>query len=485
MLLSFKNIATILILFLLSWILAHLIIENNYRIIILIFFLPLLIYKIISASTKEIVNYIIIASFIPIKLNVSTTNIGSISQYICCLGFGAFFLKTYFLNKKISLNKKIFPLVFPLIFIGAISTLNLLPSFALFRTSFWNLILLISTVLFLLLLDSITFRNDEEKHFYIIRWVDLIIFCMCIQILFGALVYYFPNTGGWFKIFFSASNETGLQSTITENNLIRLRTFSLPTEAVGEFCAMLIPYAAYRLTFQKSWPYIPGILILLAGVALSGTRSAAILSILAIFAYYGFVEKSIKIRLLHLSILIATITMLVIFEIGTSTIITRFSSTYEVYATGADMGTVLNRKFLFKENWIFFYKNLSFFGNGLVSPVAARYLFVDFHNIYLTIVYQFGIIGSVFYFMLPLTLLTSLFKVLQKHGEQTKLTKVYIISLLIFLINETKFEFTRKNDYVLIVWILLSIFYLHTKQFSKKENFSRNLKNASPYTHTL
>jgi O-antigen ligase len=329
------------------------------------------------------------------------------------------------------------------------------------------------------------FNNDQERTSAVTHLLDLIVLCTCIQILFGILVYYFPYTGNWFKFFYNVAGDTGLQSEINSDNIVRLRTFSLPAEAVGEFSAMLIPYALYRLTSSNNPPYILGTHILLIGVILSGTRSGAVLSLIGIILFYTFVEKNIRIKLSHISYAIVIFSILIIFNIGSTGIITRFGYAYNAYISGSDIGTILNRKFLFEGNWIFFKKTLSLFGNGLISPVSAGFLQLDFHNIYLTIIYQFGIIGAFFYFMLPLSLLLSLFKTLQKHQLQRKLTKVLILSLFIFLINETKFEFTRKHEYISIIWTLFSIFYLHTKQFSKRENCLRDLKNASPYTHTL
>jgi len=278
-----------------------------------------------------------------------------------------------------------------------------------------------------------------------------------------------PETGDWFKPFFLASEQSGLRLTLEHGSILRIRTISMPTEAVGEYCAMLVPYACYRIADSRKSFYAPALIILMMGIALSGTRSGIILSFLGILTYYVLVEKNKQIKILHLSIIGAVILFLIAYSIGTSVIISRFFITYNEYYSGSDFGTIVNRKFLFEENWKFFLNSLSFFGNGMISPVAGGYLLIDFHNIYLTIIYQFGMIGSIFYFSLPFFLLKSLLKTLKKCGEQLKFTKVCTISFLIFLINEMKFEFTRKLDYVMIVWILLSIYYLHTKQFSVEE----------------
>lgn len=472
-----KNTAALAVLIFLCMVLSRLIIGNSYKIIILAFSLPLLFLWAISRSQKDLIAIVIVASFLPIKLKITTTNLGSISQYICFFCFGVYLFNAFLSNRKITFNKNLILLLIPLVFFGAFSTLGTLGNASMFRTSFWSLILLFAAVLFLILLDQIAFKDDAEKHLYIVKWLDLILLCTCLQILIGIMVYYFPKTGDWFTFFFASSGKAvGLMSRFEAGDLLRMRTISLPSEAVGEFCAMLTPYACYRLASMRKLSYVIAGLILLLGIALSGTRSGMILSILSIFTYYVFVEKSVQIKTLHLSIIGIATVALISYGIAFSTIVTRSLITYNAYLSGSDMGTVLNRKFMFAGNWDFFINRLSYFGNGLVSPVSAGYLKIDFHSIYLTIIYQFGVIGSIFYFSLPFFLLIRLLKTLKKTGEQLKHTKVFIISFLIFLINEMKFEFTRKLEYVIIIWVLLSIYYLHTKQFSAKENPSLSLK---------
>ncbi len=471
-----KNTVVLGLLIFLSMVLSWLIIGNSYKLIILAFLLPMFFFWTISRSEKELITIIIIASFLPLKVNITTTNLGSISQYVCFFCFGVCFFNAFILNRKRVFNNSLTLLLISLVFLGAISTLGILGNASMFRTSFWSLMLLFAAVLFLILLDQINFQDDTEKNLYIMKWLDLILLCTCLQILIGIMVYYFPKTGDWFKFFFAASEQTGLKSTLEAGDLLRMRTISLPTEAVGEFCAMLTPYACYRVASIRRLIYAIAGLILLFGIALSGTRSGMIFSILSIFTYYVFVEKSVQIKILHLSIIVLAAVALITYGIETLPIVARSLSTYKSYLSGSEMSTILNRKFMFEGNWNFFINSLSYFGNGLVSPVAAGYLLIDFHNIYLTIIYQFGVIGSISYFALPLFLFIRLLKALKKTGEQLKHTKVFIISFLIFLINETKFEFTRKLEYVVIIWILLSIYYLHTKQFSAEINTSTSSK---------
>ncbi len=467
---------TVTVLILLSMILSQLIVSHNYKIIFLVCSLIFLFLWIISCSEKDLIAIIIVASFLPIKINITTTSLGSITQYVCILCFGVYFINAVILNKKIIFNYNLMLLLILLALSGLISTLGVFGNASIFRESFWSLILLFAAILFLVLIDSIVFKDDAEKHLYIIKWLDLIVLCTCLQILIGTMVHIFPETGEWFTIFFQSSEPTGLKSTLEIDDLLRMRTISLPTEAVGEFCAILIPYVCYRLAFTRGLIYTIAGLIVLLGIALSGTRSGMILAVFGIITYYVFVEKSLQIKTLHLSIIVFTSVILILYGIDYLPIISRTLSSYETFMNGGDMGAVLNRKFMFEGNWSFFIKSLSCFGNGLISPVTAGYLSIDFHNVYLTIIYQFGVIGSLFYFSIPLFLLIRLLSSFRQGGELLNHTKVLIISLLIFLINETKFEFTRKLEYVIIIWILFSVYYLNTKHFSngKKKLLSAN-----------
>lgn len=457
--------------------LSMLIIGNHYKLILIAFLAPLFFFWAISASPQKLIPVVIVAAFFPLKLHISTTDLSSIALYVCYFCFGIYYFNAQFSNQKIIPPKEIIALSIALLAIATMSTFGQLHNFPIFRTSFWNLILLGASLIFLIFISSLTFTDNKEKHSYVIKWMDIILICTCFQLILGIMVFYFPETGIWFKFFYSSHQTSGIRIADIESGLPRLQSIVLSPESIGEFCAMLIPYACYRWSSDRNLRFLLATLILLLAIFLSGTRSGVILSFFGLLGYYLFIEKSIQRKSIQISILAGAIITALLFHIGTSTITSRFLVSYEQYLAGADAATVLNRKFLFEQNWTFFIDTLSFFGNGLISPVSSGFLRIDFHNIYMTIIYRYGIIGAAFYFCFPFFLMLSQLKAIRNFKtdiQQLILTKVCLLSFLIFIINEMKYEFTRKPDYVLIVWILFSVYYLQSKYFHSKSDFNVN-----------
>jgi len=142
-------------------------------------------------------------------------------------------------------------------------------------------------------------------------------------------------------------------------------------------------------------------------------------------------------------------------------VIQRFSSAYDQYAAGSDPLSISNRSF-FRENFGFFLERLSLFGNGLVSPLYYKVLTIDFHNLYLTIFFQYGVIGGILYFLLPVLLVRQIWQNV-KSMRYEKLDKIMLLSIVLFFLNEFKFEFTRNLNGVLVVWIVFSLYFLFSK----------------------
>jgi len=104
---------------------------------------------------------------------------------------------------------------------------------------------------------------------------------------------------------------------------------------------------------------------------------------------------------------------------------------------------------------------------GLVSPLNYKIISIDFHNLYLTIFFQYGIIGAILYFSFPALLIKRIWSYRKKHNNE-KIYDVLLLSIGIFLINEFKFEFTRQADGVLIIWIVFSLYFFLSKKTGER-----------------
>ena len=460
----------IIAIFFLALILSRLILTDNLRYAFILSLLPVLLFIVQKKLTQNnIIKILIIGAFFPIPLNVSTTNLGPTSQYFIITVF-FITLTSYIIKKKgFAYNKNLLKIICFLLICAIISTITTIGQFAIFRTSFWAFIMLTACCLFLLLIDSLKFPDYDETKKFFIEVMDLIVFLTCIQIIIGIVVYYIPDTERFLKIFYSV-NITDFQfyGRSVDINDKRLHTIVLPVESLGEYIAILFPYVMYRLSDKVNISFMAYLVILCMGLMLCGTRSGLLLSGFAIAAYLFIIETSLKKRFLTLVIFLSIISLVLYFGIGVHLVVGRFSEAYGAYVSGNDLLAVTNRSF-FKTNVEYFINKLSFFGNGLVSPLIYGFLHIDFHNLYQTIIFQYGMIGSVFYFALPASLIR-LALIKRKKFPQEKLYTVILLSVSIFLINECKYEFTRKINGILIIWITFSMYYLFSKNIQCKKH---------------
>ena len=453
-------------------ILASLIVAESYRYAFVFIVIPAcLIVLQKQLHRKNLTIILVVAAFFPIPLNISTTNLGPISQYLVLATFFIFFIGYLIGKTQIVFTKNLLPLLAVLFLFGTISTISTWGNHDIYRTSFWSLVMLLSCGSFLLLLDSLEFDNVSERKRFFHLLMDLIIFLLCLQIALGIVVYFFPQAGKYFSIFYSKNSTNYLAAAMVDGNIARLRTIVFTPEGLGEIIAMLLPYALYRLSTYRSLIFLICCTILGCGMMLSVTRSGIVLSCVAVAFYLVFIEKSFSMRFTVATAFLMVTGIVISFDLGTSAVVQRFSSAFDQYAAGGDALTISNRVF-FRENFQFFLDHLSIFGNGLVSPLYYKILTYDFHNLYLTIFFQYGLIGGLFYFLLPILLARKIWQNL-RSGRDEKLDKIMLLSMGIFFINEFKFEFTRNLNGVLIIWMIFSLYFLFSK-----DHFTSQTKNA-------
>jgi hypothetical protein len=325
--------------------------------------------------------------------------------------------------------------------------------------------------MFLLLIDSLKFNGQAQKKEFFLLLIDILVILLCAQIIIGVIAFFFPGMEKYLSIFYSKNidvSEIEFYKRTTEINASRIRTPVLTVESLGEYIAMFFPFLIYKLTNKFNIIYLICSFIICVGLIMCATRSGVVLSFMGIFCYVVYIEKSFKKKTIAFALMSIIIFIIFYFQIGTNVLTERFMEAYYSYSTGQDFLEVSNRSF-FVSNFGYFLETLSFFGNGLVSPLIYDVIFVDFHNLFMTIFFRYGIIGGIIYFILPISLIIQLLRKIKKFSEE-KLYKVIFLSILIFFINECKFEFTRNNNGVLLIWITFAVFYFFIKDdFTKKD----------------
>ena len=239
-------------------------------------------------------------------------------------------------------------------------------------------------------------------------------------------------------------------------------------EQIGELIAVIYPLALYKLiTSVRIKQKIFAILfvILLIGAVMTGTRSINGLilfsTILVLLAKTGRLYKK-KIIILVSGITITTLIILffspfTIFD----TLFERAITTFDTYKTGSQMDILLNRQLVWPDAWSTTINTLSLFGHGPSQAAKLGLAKYNFHNLYLSLIFQFGVVGSPLFIFFFMALLKKMLGHISKDKANVKLLKTCcILSLLTFLINEIKFEFNRGDSYQQLVFVLFSIYFL-------------------------
>jgi len=129
-----------------------------------------------------------------------------------------------------------------------------------------------------------------------------------------------------------------------------------------------------------------------------------------------------------------------------------------------DLITILNRDLVWPIAFNLTRNTISLFGHGPVQAYVLGFPVYNFHNLYLSLLFQFGIIGSIVFVCFLGTLAKRLFTITrrlkQKRGIDYLLAVACLLSLMMFVINEIKFEFNRSDSYQQFVWCIFSIYYM-------------------------
>ena len=300
------------------------------------------------------------------------------------------------------------------------------------------------------------------------RWIEFIlaflISMILIQIVLGIILYIFPNFGYIMAIFTNRSIGDTLLYTVDPEGFKRLTGIIIRQESMGEAIVTLLPIVLYKFAKTEKPIYFFVLMLFGCGVIMSATRSAIILFCLFSIIYMFQQRKLFKIpQWFFLSFICTLATILIIgfFPSTFENVINRFSLAFQMYQKGEPIIGVMNRDEVWSIAFHATISNLNLFGNGMISLVGSK-MKTDFHNLYLTILYQMGILGFIVFwgFIAMLILRTYKSFKIALNDKDRLIAYSVLMSLSILIINSVKFEFNRDASYQQYVWVLFAIYYL-------------------------
>ena len=315
-----------------------------------------------------------------------------------------------------------------------------------------------SLLLFLIIKNSIgniEASNSKSYSDHIEKMLSLFLILVAVHILISVTIKFFPPLGSAFKPFLSRNVD--ILDIHGRGGIERISSFMMTPEIYGEIIALLCPVVMYKIfKFKKSiWDIC--LLIYGIGMIFSVTRSGIVLLALGMFFSMRYYSKFNIGKVITISYILMMSIIIIIF-INPSffgDVVQRFQSAIEIQTSGGEIYETINRK-IFLEAWETVTSNITLFGNGITE--------YNFHNLLLTTVHKNGIIGASLFFAVLLYPFIKLIKSYKVNMPRDK-TIIFtcILSLVLFFINEIKFEFYRGSGYDQICWGLFAIYYLVSK----------------------
>lgn len=421
----------------------------------------------LAANTKidgmtKLVNVTIVLLFFPIYLGIGNAHIATTATVtIYCI----FFL--FLTNRLVILHESIGVLRFKLLLLMLVSIATVsafsVSSYFLVK-SLRSYIDFVASLLFFFVIvnHNLTLRLEERE-----KWIEfalrLLIIMVMIQIIIGIILYFVPSFGSVLAIFYPPYVDT-VETRITDSGVMRLSSIIIRQESMGEAIATLLPVLLYMLAKTRKFIYQVALVVFSCGVLMSVTRSAIILFCLFFIIYMLQQRKFFDIpQWFYLSLICTFAAILIIgfFPAILAQVSYRFSNFFEIYEKGGDLAQVVNRKGVWDVALHITMSNLSLMGNGMIS-IIGRGKAMNFHNLYLNVLHQMGILGFIIFFGFIAKLLSRIYKsfrIALTPGDRL-LAYSALLSLSILMINSLKYEFNRQPSYQEYVWVLFAIYYL-------------------------
>jgi O-antigen ligase len=301
----------------------------------------------------------------------------------------------------------------------------------------------------------------------------------------------------YFTVFFNRTQEH-LSGYFIDGVYTRATTVFTSGEGFGELFILLFPFSLYKFFVSKNKLYLFVIASLFLGTMLSGTRSAFLLIVFQflVFVYILVARKyntkrfiitvgSIFICVPVLSSVLNYSSVLmdrvqvtldqvkskvsdqvgskVPDQVGSKVPGQVKSKVQDRVRSKVDIVTIVNRQGVWPMAYDLTKNTISLFGHGPIQAHRLGFPVKNFHCLYLSMLFQFGIMGTAVFLLFFYTMAKRLLKPVKKIKYKSTdylLAVTCLLSLLCFLINEIKFEFNRSDSYQQFVWIIFAVFYL-------------------------
>ena len=321
-----------------------------------------------------------------------------------------------------------------------------------------------SSMLLFFYISNLNFDNTDEKISFIQAVLFITLIMVSVQILISIFTYKFPSYTHFLKYFGPTKKD---DIAFITGHIVRARSLIFTPESLGEFIALLSPILLYKFFYRNSFLYFLILILLAVGLVFSVTRSGILLFIFAtmVFLIYNFKSyKLSSVALLTFGILLGSLLIIFFSPDIFAPVIDRFTQSHEMYQYTGKISMAINRE-RYWDNISFVFDNINFFGHGLLPPHNYPQILHHFHSLYLTILFQFGIVGSVVYFALFFLIVKRLLNAFLNSTSAPHKALIFamILSVTVFLINEIKYEFNRHESYQQISWALFATYYLLTK----------------------
>lgn len=397
----------------------------------------------------------IAALFFPILIQVAG------SDAITTGSLGIFLVLVIYLGQRPHIfSRTYFPrVILALVIVGLISSVSidaefLLPSIRRYIGSAAGLFL------FFLVININTLSDAEEQRRRVEFLLSFLLIMYAVQILIGIAVYFIPQISSYLSIFTQREREI---VTIVTGGVQRLSSIIAGRESIGEVIAVLTPILLYKILAQRDKFYYLIFAIFFAGVLLSATRSGFLLFLFGLALFALTVLPMIKLptwSLFAVGLIVGGPLSFAMFPQIFAPIIDRMNDFFSVYSASQSLAVAVNRAGVWHYVELVLIPNISLFGNGFLSLYNG--LPFDFHNLYATVLHRYGVVGFPLFFYIFYKVSTTLLRARRLCSRRADRALLYacLISILILLINEFKFDFIRGASYQQTIWLLLGIYYL-------------------------
>ena len=473
-----RSIVLVLIIFCLLYFLffiSALILPVSTKILLLFIFIPtLIIYYLITSAFGKIILPIVMITF-PITLQFLGKDAISTGTLILLITL-AWSLNKHSIRSAYTKDKFLFNLLVFMICVALIGMITKTPP------SYWGtairyfLNFISSIAIFILIVNSqyITGMGNNRRD-YVEKLITVLLCIIVTHVLLSYVLMKIPQLEDYFVLFFRRNQESLLGSA--EFGSFRAATIFTGGEEFGELLTLMFPFSLYKYFSSRKKLYLIILFTILWGVMLTATRSCIVICIFQLLIFFiiapnRFISK--KIAFLS-SAVFGAILFYPRINQTLSYLLFRINDVFRDINTNLDFVTVVNRDYVWPLAYDLTVKTISLFGHGPIQAFRLGFSVYNFHSLYLSLLFQFGIIGTAVFMVFFATLIKRLFSSTLNMYKQKNVTGYLLLavcqlSLMGFLINEIKFEFNRSDSYQQLVWLIFSIYYLTWQIYGNNKN---------------